>query len=474
MKVLKLIAVSALLLSTAVTGLAEDLYLADKISDEVASKIFKVTLNDGEFPSASLSPLPAITVCDTDNNGIDDVCPAFIGADGEIPVLRGLAIAVTNDGNRLYSIDAVQGGLVGYYDLEYARNNGTGKWVTLGQLRPQGATEAIITIEGTVQAAISLDGHLFISSDILDVFYWVDTSTGEVVDLGPVYLDGELMDLHGADMAFDNQGNLLMWSNTKRGPGGVVITQGGLYVLEGVGTDTQITASYLGDFGADETGITGMAVRNNGNGLPVLSNSIQDWIFELDQANGVQGIQYTMREEFFDHIWAGDMASPAANPNYCSNRTIGYYNTHIDGPASNELNDVTASFCGVTLTSETIDSAIGDARGNNYSQLVAQFLAATLNCDRAGDGEFNDNCGFASLSYLADSEQFLCDSGIIPDDPNDGSDWWNTHFESKAEKADATNLKDQLDAFNNREGMSCGDEEKGNKGRRGVVKDSGL
>ena len=473
MQTLKLISSLLIIFASTVSMADEELYLADKISDDVASKIFQVTLNDGVSPSASLTPIPAITVCDLNNDGVDDACPAIIGADGEIPVLKGLAIAVTNDGNRIYSVDATQDGLIGYYDMEHARNTGTGKWVTLGQLRPQGATESSFTINDTVQAAFSLDGHLYIASDTMDRVFWVDSSTGEVLNLGPVHLNGGMMDLHGADMAFDNQGNLLMWSNEKRA-GGAVVTQSGLYLLDGVGTDTQITASYLGDFGADKTGITGMAVRNNGAGQPVVSNSIQDWIFELDQANGIQGTQYVMRDESFDHIWAGDMASPAANPNYCGNRTIGYYKTHMFGPASDILNDITVSFCGVTVDAETADSALNDARGNNFSQLVAQFLAATLNCDQAGDGVHNDNCGFASMSRLADAQQFLCNSGIIPSDPNDGSDWWNTGFESKDEKAEASALKNDLDAFNNREGMDCGGEEDSQRGRRGVVKDSGL
>ena len=79
------------------------------------------------------------------------------------------------------------------------------------------------------------------------------------------------------------------------------------------------------------------------------------------------------------------------------------------------LNGETVQLCGVTLDSSDIDEILEDRRGNEYSQLAAQLIAAIWNCDRAEDGEIDGDCNVAGVPTISAAEDFLCtQSDIAP------------------------------------------------------------
>lgn len=463
---------------TAGVSAEEDLFLSDRfLIGELPSAIYRITLIDGVAPVALTAPLPAVEVCDMDNNGTASAgeCPNIIGGPGEIPLIHALGLAGTQDGSRIYAIDAHPSGqgTFGYYDMEYLADNGVGKWVQVGKLKlPEVGGDPQPDILGVVLAAMARDDTLYVVSAFEDRIYRVNIDSGLTDDLGHIIdvSTNACMNVVGADIAFDSQENLLLWTN--RGISADPIsgcsgTPAGLYLLSNPADGAPVTASFLGLFGSEVSGVSGMAIRANGAGLPVVSNGTFQRVFELAENNAGIGTNYDL-DPLIDlpdftllHTW-GDMTNGGIVPppppeveDFCGNRTIGYYKTHMFGPASNILNDVSVSLCGVTVEAETLDELLGDARGANFSMLFAQFMAAKLNCDLANDGEYNDNCADGTVDIIDQAEAFICDADILPQDPNSGPRWWFERFADRTERSEANGHAGALDDFNNRAGMSC-------------------
>jgi len=414
---------------------AEPLFLSERLGiNTEPSALFEVNLDNSGI--AQLTALPALAECDLDNDGEASIaeCPSSVGGPGEVPIIRLVAMALTPDGNRLYLADSSDFARLGYYDLEFLTQTGTGRWVQTGNI----TDESGMLVLGSVQAAFSANGDLYIVSGITEQMYLVDPQSAAATSFGNVLDSATLLplDISGADIAFDADGQLWLWNNPE-----------GLFSIEIDQITGQVIAELVGNFSVNDT-ITGLVFADNGNGNPLASALGSDAIFELDLDSETVIGQFQASGDLLD-LTAGDMASGVVS--FCGNRTIGYYKTHMYGPASDILNDVELSMCSGNLTLDALqmDAILKHARGKNISMLIAQFIGAKLNCDFAGDGLFNNNCGISGYTLIETAENFICNLGSVNQGDVSGPGWWKADFADRAEKAAATDIARQLDEFNN-------------------------
>jgi hypothetical protein len=196
----------------------------------------------------------------------------------------------------------------------------------------------------------------------------------------------------------------------------------GIYVLNEPDSTGVVLATYLG---WSEGFFTGLAIRANGHGDLVGSiTDPTDSILVIDKATAVtiasypmylNGSQYTIYQ-------AGDMS--IGRQGLCT-KTIGYWKNHI-------WSDRGVTICGVLILEENGKNILWNSRGNNYSKLFAQLIAAKLNT--------NDSTG---IPEIEEAENYIC------------SRWptgWQGHEYDpipKSEKKIVTALWEALDRFNN-------------------------
>ena len=326
----------ALCLAIALPGCTVDnevIYLSDTNDlngDDGISVLYRVDIDD-ETSSATLTMLPNGVV---NYNHVD-------------------AIAAEPDGSIIWMIDS--GGsaprtLAGY-DVSNAAVFEVGE----------------LSIADTDQAAMSPAGTLYITTEAPGKLYTVDTEFATVTLIGSLPAAA-----NGGDLTFDADGTLYM------------LNTNGLYeltlpaVLPGVIAAVKIGA----DSSSDYSDYTGMAARANGFGELIASHRSANAIRELSSSDGSVLMEYPMVG--FDH-GLGDMATGLL---VLCTRTIGYWKNH----------DWNEAF--VYINGEMIDEATGrglavdgeqpkngylwNARGNTYSMLYAQLIAAKLNTNDAG------------------------------------------------------------------------------------------
>jgi hypothetical protein len=364
------------------------------------------------------------------------------------------AAAATPDGRKLYMVSKYGGGRgngrFGYLDLvtgEFRNPDGT----LMGHYATDPSTTFVTLSDGTmvpqlVLGVFSDDGTYYVGSQATEQLYRLDLKTGIATPLGRIaayYAGHELgfVDLLGADMAFSEDDRLFLWTNRAGRDG----APAGLYEVD---LGPPLEGEYIGDGGliGDGVFITGLAFRVNGffEGDPpygrLVGSTCCDHIAEFE----LSGEPGTTIETLFamhdmcdcagtpyDYTY-GDMATGPLGYFPCVG-TIGYWKNHaweyVSGVAEN-----------VQVCDATIDEWIGKellrkARGNNFSMLTAQLIAAKLNTGGGGDG----------LAIISDAEFFLCDET--------GGDF-DMRFDDKVQKQTAERLKDALDAFNNGSAIS--------------------
>ncbi len=321
-----------------------------------------------------------------------------------VPVTESYALACTPDGERCYAIGKWSGEF-GYLDL------GDNGWYTLPNIVD---SEGYI-VQEIVLAAFNPYGALYVASQGNETIYFIDTETGVATEVGQVEEDltrGTIVDIGGADMAFKADGQLCLWTNSTQT----------MYSL-------QLPVTYPGvviateEFVNSGTFVTGLAIRANGYGGPV--GSQRDPASEFIVTDGAP-FQMYLNGQPFTHGW-GDMANGLMPPDVCT-FTIGYYKNH-------SWDEATVDICGVTVDEGMGKAVLKKARGNNFSMLFAQLIAAKLNVGYGG-----------SISEIDDAEAWLCQQ----ENAFDGVElFWHADFYDKAQKAEANSFMVPLDDFNN-------------------------
>jgi len=252
----------------------EVLYLVDSADKEDGESIlFKVSLDEGTS-RANLKELYRLPYDQVD------------------------AVACYPDGpeHLIYAIDKNTANM-GVYNVA------TTDWTTKGSV---GLTDST-TIGGIVLAAFSPDGRLFVASQDDSHFYEVDTNTAIATDYGPAKIGTTVLKLQGADFAFDSDGNLFVWTNSNSSQ------NKGLYEVDKANVITSnISAVYRGGF---EDFFTGLAIREDGEGDLVGSNTNDDTVVSLNKSSGGEIDSYDMYEGGNPYAYTfGDMTAGPINP----------------------------------------------------------------------------------------------------------------------------------------------------------------
>lgn len=302
--------------------------------------------------------------------------------------------------------------------------------------------------------ALSSSQELYLSRTGNGLIYHISKTNGTTihtwtiktwVDPGPVL---KTIDIEGADMAFgfELEGDvyvekLYVWAN-----GDDLGAPRGLYAINAsdlVHSTSQLIAEFRGT--SVHQFFTGMAARASGYGDLVVSETflerprysqnrdINGWPFAPGevvvlhkQPNGgpLFGDSYTMylNGEPFEHQW-GDMTTGRLGV-ICT-RTIGYWKTH-------SWNGATVTICGEPVNETLGKEILWAARGNYFSMLFAQLIAAKLNVNNA-----------TGIPEIDEAEAWLCS---LPPEIE-----WNTPFKGQywSYKSAATALWSALDNFNN-------------------------
>jgi len=437
----------------------EELYLADTVgADDDKSALYLVGLLSGPG-TAVLTSIPVDpTTC---QGGL--IAPET----NEVAWNNVDVLATTPDGQQLAFIDDSSGNPstreVVSLDLTNGEctNHGQLNWLTAfggncsdgagGGVGPTGTCN-------TDQGAFSPSGTMYIGRNEDDTIHTLDVSAASAT------LIGELVDqdtcnavnLQGADLTFDADGNMWVWENANdalyRVASADLVAAPCKFSNAVLGV---VNAEFIGTNGSVDP-FTGLATRFNGLGNVVGSGRDTDDVSELDttsllDASSVANYAMMVDSTDFDH-GNGDMSNGQLA--LCGVRSKGYYKTHNHGPADDNLNGVNVELCSVPLSDTTWDAILNDAKGKDLSMLTAQLIAALLNCDFVNDGSYDGSCDSSGFPLISTAETALCDAlttgsqmGPVVNDP--GSGWWLTKFEDKDEKSTLNDIADQLDAFNN-------------------------
>ena len=239
----------------------EALYLSD--SDTDPTTLYEVEL-DGGAGEANLTEL--LGTGDYSNSNFNQVD----------------AIAATPNGDKVIFYDKNSGHL-GEYDV------GSGSFDDEGSITDDPGA--------VVLAGYSPDGTLWAASQDDNNLYTVDTSAPSANSEGDTGID-----LSGADLAFAADGTMYIWTSSS--------SQNGLYKVDDPSSDTTAVAVDSSNIGTLDTDVTGMAIRDAGNGNILVSDNNDDEIIVIDRTDGSRIDSYAMKENGsdFDHIF-GDMTA---------------------------------------------------------------------------------------------------------------------------------------------------------------------
>lgn len=344
----------------------EEIYLIDNYqltnegNDNNGSIVFTVDLSDGA--TAQLA-----TLVDLAGACVD------VGEDVDCSVKFDQAhLGATPDGERVYAVNrrGVDGvNPVGFYERS------TGLFHYVGAI-------AGLPSDGTVLAAISPDGELYMANQDSNTLYRIDPSSLEITWQWTIIdaSTGTRLDLLGADIAFGADGTLYLWTNS----GGK-----GLYIVDlavdPLGTGNSALGTRLNS--ATFPFVTGLAIRGAGTGDLVGSSSQTDALYVVNRTTGELGPQLPLifGGSAFDHS-AGDMTtgmlrvpegSQGCTPGYW--RQTQHFDSWIGYSPDDQFSDVFAdAFPGMTLL-EVVKQG-----GGQLKALGRHTVAALLNSASSG------------------------------------------------------------------------------------------
>lgn len=207
------------------------------------------------------------------------------------------ALAASEDGKTLYAIDKTTSKLA-----TITVSDGTYDEIDVVK---EVAEPAIAEI---VLATTAPDGTLYAASQSTNEVYTVDTATAVAVSQGMVFNGANYLDLSGADLVFATDGAMYIWTNAAK-----TGAPKGLYIVSDPST-LPLQATYLG-LGTGNF-FTGLAIRNNGGGDLVGSDTNSDQIVVIDKTDGSMSVFYDMYKDDAPYAYTfGDMtAGPIINP----------------------------------------------------------------------------------------------------------------------------------------------------------------
>jgi hypothetical protein len=197
-------------------------------------------------------------------------------------------IGATPDGKTIYAVNRKPvgtGNPIGTYDVA------TGTFHYVGSVPG-------LPANGTVLVAISPAGTLYVANMDSNEIYSIDLGTMSIAQAWPlVDTGGAPVDLNGADIAFDVTGKMYLWTNAD----GL-----GLYTVDLSTTPAVATRLGTGTYPF----VTGLAIRDAGNGDLLGSSSENDVIYQIGKTDGALVTSYpmTLGGAAYDHV-AGDMTA---------------------------------------------------------------------------------------------------------------------------------------------------------------------
>jgi uncharacterized repeat protein (TIGR01451 family) len=163
--------------------------------------------------------------------------------------------------------------------------------------------------QGLVMAGFNPQGQLFVGNQRSDRIYRLNTSTTPVSVTGEwrvriEHADGAVLDMDGADIAFNAQGQLFIYTNRASNTGLYRVTSLPEPPAGGTGDAIVTFIANHGDF------FTGLAFRAAGTGNLVMSGNINNRLLEVPTTGSTPTVEYTMRLNgaLFDHRF-GDMTT---------------------------------------------------------------------------------------------------------------------------------------------------------------------
>lgn len=274
---------------------AETLYLSDTGDDgesvEGQTRLFSVDLHDDtdDGPVAVLDELPASPL------GSNFTQSDAIAATPYVPDHPGSPIGPA-DSNGIYVVDRESAHL-GRYDLE------DDSFEDLGEIDGISPGDQIVLLSFDPEGRLWAVGQS--SGDT--VFEFTDIDENPAAD---AVTSVKGVDVEGADIAYDSNGELYLYSSD----------DGRLYTVDRSSGD----ATLVGTVQDDKGRFTGLAVRNAGTGDIVGSNEEDNAIYVLDKITGSEGTDYEMRLADGDGFEAGeysygygDMTVNQLCPEYC-------------------------------------------------------------------------------------------------------------------------------------------------------------
>ena len=363
----------------------EVLYLADTAE-----------LHDG------MSGLYVVDLDKAANNAVLTLLPA-----GRVPLNHVDALAASLDGRKLWLIDdgTIATHQLAYYDL------------SSNTMYPIDFIQGIPDLAGNSidDAAVSPEGELYVARSGANDLWTIDTATAQATLVGTLTdrATNAPIDLYGGDLTFAPDGTLYLWANNNR-----TGAPSGLYSVAYRTPEAGVV--YATHRGADSVILRGLAMNARGELLG--SDSPGDQIVAVNPATGASQEYFAMVENgvAFDHT-NGDMA---AGPSVRCAKTIGYWKNHGWDGAIVSLN-------GETIEQDRGHQILWDAHGKNFSMLVAQLIAAKLNCT---------NC--AKNTRIDDAEMFLQSNDVTFDN-------YDESFLDDQQKRKAAKYWVKLDGFNN-------------------------
>ncbi len=255
------------------------LYITDSGSDGDGTKLFAVSLDDDN----SRGNLYLIETLPAEN---------FDKVD---------AVAATRDGSKIYAIDKYSSHL-GEYDITKQQFSDLGTVTGIG--------------DSIVQAAISPEGNLYASSQTDSMIYAINVDQVSAQSMGNIQPSNqsELLSILGADIVFDRDGNLFLWTNLDRPS---------LYRMDDFESITErpIPGEFVGSSGG-ESFFTGLAITDNGSG-ELIGSTHQDNITVVNKTSGQLEFEYPMyfHGDEYDYSW-GDMTVGALGQPYITTLNI--------------------------------------------------------------------------------------------------------------------------------------------------------